>query len=183
MSLWRLRVFFSLNSLLSAGKFLFIICLQISSPASILCTSWNCTVHMLGSWGPKYKSVKSFLNDFLPYANLFRLSALTLLVQISIVTILFHSSARILDSKIMVFIPENVLFFVLKSNHLWQASCPFTWALEQSPSTFISLRHCLDRGPTVLSCSEFEISLPLALEPRTTPRAEHWPQSAPHASC
>ena len=81
---------------------------------------------MLGSWGPRYKSVKSFLNDFLPYASLLHHSALTLLVQISIVTILFHSSARILDSKIMVFIPENVLFFVLKSNHLWQASCPFT---------------------------------------------------------
>ena len=55
--------------------------------------------------------------------------------------------------------------------------------LNRPPSTFISLRCCLDRGPTVLSCSEFEISLPLALEPRATPRAEHWPQSAPCASC
>lgn len=56
--------------------------------------------------------------------------------------------------------------------------------LTRSPSTLISLRRCLDRGPTVLlSCSEFEISLPLALERRATPRVEYWPQSAPRASC
>lgn len=138
---------------------------------------------MLGSWGPRYKSVKSFLNDFLPYANLLCLSALTLLVQISILTILFHSSARILNSKIMVFTPENVLFFALRSNTFGRLLALSRELLNRSPSTFISLRHCLDRGPTVLSCSEFEISLPLALEPRTTPRAERWPQSAPCARC
>lgn len=109
--------------------------------------SQTAVVHIQGFIDLCTNLLEFSLQDFLLFAILFQILPPELSVHVSAVTIFFHSSTKLWDSRITVFIPGDLcvcVCAVVKSPLMFLLHVP-TFSLEFAKvfsSTFFSLRSC-----------------------------------------